>query len=401
MKELRAFFEMTGLSLLPLLVLFLAVYGPLRPGRGTSPAPDPAPTAAAPAPTPSLAPEAETLPPVYPSQFGQPLPGAGERDVPAGEAGGEGAVPAEAAGEEAVPEEAAEAVFAPVLRDGEVTVDILFGSRVETMCLRDYLLGVVAAEMPASFEPAALEAQAVAARTDTFYRLLVAKPHKEAACCTDPGCCKAYLSPEELRRRWGEDYDRWAEKIAAAVDATDGEILTWEGEPIFAAFHACSQGRTEASEDVWVAALPYLRSVPTGETEADVPGFLSTVSFTAEELKDILLEKVPGAVLPEDPAEWLGGVRCSASGRILALEAGGVTLSGSAFRRLLGLRSTMLRWSLEEGVFTFETAGYGHGVGLSQYGAEVMAKEGASREEILLHYYTGASLSALGDVFPG
>ncbi len=397
MKELRTFFEMTSLSLLPLLVLFLALCGPLRGegGKGTGPAVAAAPSeapAASHAPVvkaPMPLPAPETALPALPE------PAAAEREdepAPAEPA------PAPEAEEEG---EAAEALRT-VTHDADVTVDILFGSRVESMSLRDYLLGVVASEMPASFEPAALEAQAVAARTDTFYRLLVARPHADAASCTDPGCCKAYLGPEELRRRWGEDYDRWASKIAAAVDATDGEVLTWEGEPIFAAFHACSEGYTEASEDVWVAALPYLRSVPTPETEADVPSFRSTARFSGEELRSIIAAKVPGAVLPEDPAAWLGGEKFSASGRLLALEVGGVTLSGSAFRRLLGLRSAKVVWSYgEDGVFTFETAGYGHGVGLSQYGAEAMAKAGEKCESILLHYYPGTLLADLAEVFPG
>ncbi len=399
MKELRAFFELTGFALLPLAVLLLALYSPLGPGRGRGT--DPVPPAAAASPSPARpasaaapAPAPEALPP-SPQPSGQPEPieaAADEPPVPA-----EDGLPAEEAEEEG----AAAAVLLPVTHDAEVTVDILFGSRVERMTLREYLLGVVASEMPASFEPAALEAQAVAARTDTFYRLLTARPHKEAASCTDPGCCKAYLGPEELRRRWGEDYERWSEKIAAAVDATDGQILTWEGQPIFAAFHASSQGRTEASEDVWVAALPYLRSVPTPETEADVPSFRSTARWSAEELRSLLLEKVPGAVLPEDPADWLASVHYSASGRVLSLEVGGVPLSGSAFRLLLGLRSTALRWSLEEGSFLFEAAGYGHGVGLSQYGAEVMAQAGESCESILFHYYPGTELADLGEVFPG
>ena len=393
MKELRTFFEMTSLTLLPLLVLFLAVFGPVKRAEGergtgpASPASSAAPVSAAPAAATTAArAAAEASPlPALPASAAEASPAPAESEAPA--------APAE--GEEAA------AVFASVSRDGETEVDILFGSRTETMTLRDYLLGVVAAEMPASFEPAALEAQAVAARTDTFYRLLVAKPHPDAACCTDPGCCKAYLGPEELKRRWGEDYDRWAEKIAAAVDATDGVILTWEGEPLFAAFHAASAGRTEACENVWVAALPYLRSVPTGETEADVPAFRSSVTFTAEELRSILLEKIPGAELPEDPADWLREARYTEAGRVLSLEAGGVVLSGSALRSLLGLRSAAVSWKLEEGVFTFQTAGWGHGVGMSQYGAEAMAKEGSSWREILLHYYSGAELSDLGEVFPG
>ena len=133
-----------------------------------------------------------------------------------------------------------------------------------------------------------------------------------------------------------------------------------------------------------------------------MPSFRSTARFSGEELRSIIAAKVPAGVLPEDPAGWLGGEMLSASGRLLALEVGGVTLSGSAFRRLLGLRSAKIVWSYgEDGVFTFETAGYGHGVGLSQYGAEAMARAGENCESILLHYYPGTLLADLAEVFPG
>ena len=365
MKELRAFFEMTSLSLLPMLVLLLALYSPLR----------------------------RTLP------AEPPVPAAPEQTAQA-EKAAEAPRPAEALPAPEAPAETALPAAAPAPDAGR-RVSILVGGEVRDFSLRDYLIGVVAAEMPASFEAAALEAQAVAARTDTLWRMEVSRPHAEAACCTDPGCCKAWCSPEERRARWGKDFETWEGKIAAAVDATDGEILTWEGEPIFAAFHAASPGWTEASENVWMSALPYLRSVSSPETAAEVPGFLASVTFPASELKRRILEGVPGAQPGEDPAAWLTDPVYSGSGRLLHIGVGGVTLSGTAFRSLLGLRSAAVTWRLgEEGSFRFETAGYGHGVGLSQYGAQVMAAAGEGAEEILRHYYPGAELRTLeGDFF--
>ena len=377
MKEVRGFFELTGISLLPMLVLLLALLAPAgkeAEGDGTGLPALPAPAAATASPA---APALRELLPPTPGLDLSLLPGPG------------GAAEAEPAPEAAAP------VSAPVSPDRQLTVHILMGGEVRELSLRDYLLGVVAAEMPASFEEEALAAQAVAARTDTLYRRLVSRPHREADCCTDPGCCKAYLPPESLRERWGGDYDRWSRRVARAVDETDGQILTWEGEPIFAAFHAASRGSTENSENVWIAALPYLRSVPTGETAAEVPGFRSTAEFPAEELRERVLEQYPAADLSGSPEGWLTEAQRSESGRLLSLRVGGVRLSGTRLRLLLGLRSTQLSWSLEAGSFRFVTEGYGHGVGLSQYGAEVMAAAGAGWEEILLHYYTGAELEEM------
>lgn len=215
MKEIRGFFEITGLSLLPVLVLLLALAAPLRGGGGeSSSASSAAPalpgekTAAETQVTPARAPTLEELLP--------PTPGL-DLSVLAG-SGTAAGTPELSAEEKTVP------AAAPASPDRSLTVTVLRAGAKEEMSLRDYLVGVVAAEMPASFEPEALAAQAVAARTDTLYRRLVAHPHREADCCADPGCCKAYLSPEELRERWGGDYERWSACIARAVDETDGEV---------------------------------------------------------------------------------------------------------------------------------------------------------------------------------
>lgn len=358
MKEIRAFLELTSLCLLPLLVLFLALHRVPVPAEKAASAAVPAGNMAAPLSAPRMA-----------------------------------AVAAERAGETR-PVSAAEDA------DERVSVRILTGDGTKTMTLRDYLIGVVAAEMPASFEPEALKAQAVAARTDTVYRMLVSHPHSDADCCADPGCCKAYSAPDELRAKWGESYEKWYGKISAAVAETDGEILTYDGEPIFAAFHAASEGATECSENVWLSALPYLRSVTTMETAADVPRFRETVTLTASELREKLTARCGDLALSEDPESWLTDPVWSDSGRLLRVTVGGTSLSGTSLRSILGLRSAAVTWTYDGERFLFETAGYGHGVGMSQYGAEVMAASGSDHRDILLHYYTGAALEALSDVFP-
>lgn len=376
MKEVRAFLELTALSLLPALVLLIAL-------TRRSPA---MPEASAPLP---LRP-AVSVPSEHPRMAAV---ASGEREV---------AAPKPDAASAAAAQQEAEAISltaAPLSGDAAVTLTVLVGDSAVEMNLRDYLIGVVAAEMPASFEAEALMAQAVAARTDTLYRMQVSRPHRDADCCADPGCCKAYASPEELRGRWGEGYDKWAAKIASAVDETDGEILTYGGEPIFAAFHASSAGSTECSENVWLSALPYLRSVPTGETEQDVPRFRETVAFTPEELAARLTARCPGAEFSDAPEAWLTDAEWSESGRLLHLTAGGVSLSGNSLRSILGLRSAAVTWTVSETGFTFETLGYGHGVGMSQYGAEAMAKDGFRHRDILLHYYSGAAMADWTEVF--
>lgn len=359
MKEIRAFLELTSLCLLPVLVLFFALHRV----------------------------------PVTTEKMGA-------AELPAGSVAAPLSAPRMAAVSAAEPTTAAQPVSTAITADESLSVRIRTGEGVQSMTLRDYLMGVVAAEMPASFEPEALKAQAVAARTDTVYRMLISHPHSDADCCTDPGCCKAYSGPDELRARWGESYDKWYEKISAAVAETDGEILTYDGEPIFAAFHASSEGATECSENVWLSALPYLRSVSTMETAADVPRFRETVILSAAELRKKLTARCGDLALSEKPEDWLTDPVWSESGRLLRVTVGSTSLSGTSLRSVLGLRSAAVTWTCDGESFVFETVGYGHGVGMSQYGAEVMAASGLDHRDILLHYYTGAALNALSDVFP-
>ena len=275
------------------------------------------------------------------------------------------------------------------LWDESALLPVLVDGRLCTMKLSDYVFGALAAEMPALFSEEALKAQAVAIRTDALYRLRQAYPHKDGASCTSPSCCCGYLDDDALRLRWGDSYEAYSEKLRKAVSDTDGEILEYSGEPIFAAFHACSAGSTENSEAVWVSSLPYLRSVSSPETAETVPNYYSEVTLSAEALKAIAAEALPAANLNGVCRDWLTEAEWNESGRLSSVCVGGVPVSGSRLRSLLGLKSANIRWSCTDDEIRFTCAGSGHGVGLSQYGAELMAQEGNDYPAILLHYYPG------------
>ncbi len=272
-----------------------------------------------------------------------------------------------------------------ILRDGSVTA----------LSLRDYLTGVVAAEMPALFELEALKAQAVAARTYSMYRLKVDQVHEGGALCTDPGCCNAYLTNDELKDKWGTAYEANLGLIKRAVEETDGICLSYDDEPIFAAFHSSSVGETENSESVWRSELPYLRSVTSPEDEATVPNYISRVTISFNEIKNLVKEAYPQAKLVSNPAKWLSGAEYSEGGRLLKINLGGIELKGTELRYLFKLRSTVVTWKVENDGILFETKGYGHGVGMSQYGANVMAKNGSDYLDILKHYYTAVEVTVI------
>lgn len=262
---------------------------------------------------------------------------------------------------------------------GGTTVRLLLSDgQVTTLDLEDYLVGVLAAEMPASFESAALEAQAVAARTYALSHQAKGPHLPQADVCTDFACCQAYLATPPAS--WGAATKEYSEKLRAAVDATAGQVLTQDGALIDAVFHASSLGQTAPAQAVWGAAVPYLVSVSTPETAENVPDLRQEAAFTPEELEALL---GPGE-LGETVYEPWGGVATLAVGERL--------MSGTEVRKALGLRST--RFSIERrgDQTVFITSGYGHGVGMSQRGADLMAKEGATYQEILAHYYPGTTL---------
>ena len=281
--------------------------------------------------------------------------------------------------------------------DGTRTVRVLLeDGAVAELTMADYLWRVVAAEMPASFEPAALAAQAVCARTYSLWKLRAGSHQGSGAdLCSDSRCCQAYIEPAEAAERWGALAETYTAKIAAAVAETDGQALTYGGEIIQAVFFSSSAGQTEDAAAVWGNSLPYL--VPVDSPEGDeVPNYRTTVTLTADDVRALAAAEHPDAVLAGDPAGWITDVSYTASGRVAQLSFGGVILSGGAARNLFGLRSACFTVEEAEGVFTFSVTGYGHGVGMSQYGANAMAKAGSGWREIVEHYYTGVTVERLG-----
>lgn len=298
-----------------------------------------------------------------------------------------------AGGGQAAPEASAEPESAAGGLDSELSFTVLTADGVETVTMSDWLPGVVAGEMPALFEEEALKAQAVAARTYIMYSMGREKPaHPEADVCDDPACCKAHSTDEALREKWGESYEENMARVLEAVRSTDGEYMSYGGEVIQAVFHSSSSGRTEDSAAIWQAE-PYLVSVESPETAEDVPNYVTSVTVSPEDFRAAVLAVHPEAEFGEDPAFWLGAAVRDASGRVESVDIGGTQVPGTELRTLFQLRSRAFTLDYTAEGFLFTVTGYGHGVGMSQYGANVMAEDGADYEEILTHYYPGAELT--------
>lgn len=265
---------------------------------------------------------------------------------------------------------------------------------VEELTMEDYLWGVVAAEMPASFELEALKAQAAAARTYTVQLQNGSPKHPDAHLCDDSSCCQAYIGRSAAQARWGLQAEQYSRKIAQAVAETDGLGVLYNGAPIQAVFFSSAAGRTVDAVEVWGNSVAYLKGVDSPEGE-EVPNYHSQVELTAEEMRRTVLTAYPGADLSGPPEHWFSAPVCSGSGSVAQMTVGGITLTGSQVRSLLGLRSASFSMVCQDGIFTFDVTGYGHGVGMSQYGANAMAKDGADFAQILAWYYTDTQLGPL------
>ena len=286
--------------------------------------------------------------------------------------------------------------------DSRTVLKVKNGDTVEEIDLGTYLVGVVRAEMPASFEEEALKAQAVAARTYTIYKIQTGGNHgEEANICTDSTCCQAYISEERARVNWGENADAYEKKVENAVTSTDGETILYGGVPILAVFHSSSAGLTRAAGRVWLNDLPYLQAVDSPEEGEAIPNYYSRVEFSAAAFKEKLLVVAPEADFSGPMDGWLRNAVTDSAGSVETVEAGGVTVKGTQVRSALGLRSACFDWEVQNGKLVFYVTGYGHGVGLSQYGANQMAADGADYQEILTHYYTGVTVEPYSPTLPG
>ena len=275
---------------------------------------------------------------------------------------------------------------APMDETEMLTVENPAGN-LRQMALDEYLVGVVLAEMPADFESEALKAQSVVARTYTRKRMEGSK-HGQAAVCMDPGCCQGWRSAEDYLNDGGRQAS--VDKVRRAVADTDGVVLRYEGKLIDATYFSCSGGSTEDAVAVWGQDVPYLQAVDSpGEEQA--PRYSDSVTFTAAELAGKL-----GIENRGDPSGWFSGITYTDGGGVETISVRGKSFTGTQIRSKLGLRSTAFSVEVKDKKITINTLGFGHRVGMSQYGAQAMAKEGAGYEQILTHYYTGAELSREG-----
>lgn len=271
--------------------------------------------------------------------------------------------------------------------------------QVAEVPLRDFVRGAVAAEMPASFHPEALKAQAVAAHTYALHNRLVQQEApdpelKGADFSADPGNFKVYITEAQAREFYGGMADVYWSKICAAADSVLAYILEYDEQPIVAAYHAISAGQTEDAANVWSGSAPYLLAADSGG-DLLAADYESEVVLPDDELRERLTAAYPGIALPDDPGEWFGEPVRSGSGYVTEIEVGDRTLHGKEIRQLLDLRSHNFEVDYTGGNFVFHVYGYGHGVGLSQNGSDYMARQGASFDEILAHYYNGAALKQL------
>ncbi|MBE6919439.1 MAG: stage II sporulation protein D [Ruminococcaceae bacterium] len=280
--------------------------------------------------------------------------------------------------------------------DEQVTLTVWDGEKVQEMTVAAYLPGVVRGEMPATFELEALKAQAVTARTYLYYKVTTgSKPgHPDAAVCMSPDCCAAYTAADRAAEKWGDKAEAYEAKIQQAVQETDGQVMLYDGEPILAAFHSSSDGVTAASGDVWVRDLPYLTSVESPENGDTVPNYYSVKTFTAEEFQKTFAAVHADAAFGEDPAQWVQDAVRNGSDRVESVTIGGVAVEGTEVRSIFSLRSASFTVECTAQEVTFRVTGYGHGVGMSQYGANALAAEGKTWQEILHWYYTGVELAS-------
>lgn len=294
----------------------------------------------------------------------------------------------------------------PTVQQPEIKIQVYIADSQQLMAfsLEDYVKGVVAAEMPASFHLEALKAQAVAARTYAVKRAKVfggkgCDAHPGADLCTDPGHCQAWLPAAELQKKWGMvEYQNYWTKISQAVEQTAGQIITYQGVVIDPLFHSTCGGQTEDAGAVWQQSFPYLVPVtcsycqhsPKLRTEQSYS--LSAFAAALRELDGSIAVTAQG-LRSQTPAFTVS--EKTATGRAAIISLGGNRLKATTLRHALGLNSTRFAHKIEGDRIVFQVQGYGHGVGMCQYGADGMGEAGQDYRAILKHYYRGTEVTSL------
>lgn len=270
--------------------------------------------------------------------------------------------------------------------------------QIEEISIDRYLYGVVSAEMPVNYELEALKAQAVAARTYTVYQISNNKgKHGDADICDDYTCCQAWISKEDRMKKWEENQreNNW-NKIVKTVNSTAGQIMTYNNEVINAFFHSNSGGKTEIASNVWIGGkdFPYLQSVETSG-EDGYTQYSSEVIISKNDLLEKLKKEYKDIKIDFNEKDSIKILEYTESGRVKNVRFGNTEIAGIKVRSMLNLKSTNFSIRIENDNIIFTVIGYGHGVGMSQTGADSMAKQGKNYEEILKHFYTGIEITTI------
>ena len=261
---------------------------------------------------------------------------------------------------------------------------------ITEISLEDYLLGVVACEMSASYHEEAIKAQIIAAHTLLEHSKLTNNQSLGGADISDSSAThQGYLTVDEQKEKWGENYEKNAEKIKKCIEEVKNLTIQYNGKPITAAFHAISNGKTENATDVWGGDYPYLISVPS-DGDKFSPSYLTESAFSSNDFKEIITKQ--GATLSENSSEWIGEIKRTPTGMVAEIEIGDKTFKGTEIRSFFSLKSSTFEYEFKDDTFIFRVKGYGHGVGMSQYGANYMAQQGLTYKEILLHYYPNTEI---------
>lgn len=270
--------------------------------------------------------------------------------------------------------------------------------QVETIELDQYLCNVVSAEMPANYELEALKAQAIVARTYTIYKA-INKKHENADICDDSNCCQAWISKEDRLARWepANQQNNW-NKIEQCVNETKGKIVTYNNQPINAFFHSNSGGKTETPVNVWGGTgYPYLQVVETAGEEG-YSQYSSEVELSNDELLNKLKTKYQDIQIDFNNAEDIKVLEYTDGGRVKTIKFGNHELSGVEARTIFGLRSANFEVAWQDGKIKFSVKGYGHGVGMSQTGADSLAKQGFKCEDIIQHFYANVEIKEINSM---
>ena len=278
-------------------------------------------------------------------------------------------------------------------KEDTISVFMTTENETEVMDMRDYIIGAVAAEVPASYNDEAIKAQALAAVTFAEYKKRNGTESgiQGADISDDSSKHQGYMTKEEMKEKWGDAYDVYYKKIADAVDDVIDKVIVYDDEPIMAAYHAISSGKTESAENMWGEDIEYLVSTDS-DWDTQSTRYKSEVILSSEDIEK-LMKFTDNADFSTEKEDWIKITEVSESGTVLEASVCGIELTGMEVRNLFSLRSPVFSVEYSDGEYVFTVSGYGHGVGMSQNGANCMAENGSTYEEIINHYYKGVTIA--------